>query len=349
MTTVQVAGRTIGPGHPCFIIAEAGVNHNGDIDIAKRLVEVASAAGADAVKFQSFVADELVSNCAPKADYQMQTTTSDESQLEMLQRLELSKTAHFRLRDYCHKQGILFLSTPFDAPSVELLQELEVPAFKVASPDLTNPVLLKHIAGTGKPMFVSTGMSYLEEVSDAVATIRQTGNEQIVLLHCVSNYPAAASDVNLRAIESMSETFDVPVGYSDHTLGLAVPLAATALGACVIEKHFTLDKSMTGPDHLASLAPKEMESMVRGIRTVEEALGNGVKQPCASETNTRLTMRRSLAAAASIPAGSVIQARMLTALRPGTGIPPNMLEGVAGHKAKVAIPRGQLISWQDIE
>jgi N-acetylneuraminate synthase len=266
MQNIQVGNKLIGPGQPVFVIAEAGVNHNGDLKLARALIDVAVEAGADAVKFQTFRAERLATPDAPKAEYQVQTTGNAESQFEMLRRLELSADAHRELQAYCHERGIIFLSTPFDEEAVDLLDESGVAAFKISSGDLTNSPLLEHVASKGKPVILSTGMSELSELIEAVSVLNTAGCENPVLLHCVSNYPADPAEVNLRAMQTMRSAFDVPVGFSDHTQGIDVALAAVALGACVIEKHFTLDRTMPGPDHRASLEPTELRELVRSIR-----------------------------------------------------------------------------------
>ena len=266
----------------CFIIAEAGVNHNGSIVLAKQLIDVAVKAHADAVKFQTFIAEDVVSNDAPKAEYQKQTTDASESQLDMIKKLELSKEDHQELMDYAKQKNIMFLSTPFDEISVDLLIELGLPLIKISSGEITNHPFLKYIAKKGLPIILSTGMSTLEEVAEAVSVMKETGCKDLTLLHCTSNYPARVEDCNLLAMKTMADAFDVPVGYSDHTPGIYVPLAAAAMGVCVIEKHFTLDKNLPGPDHRASLEPAELEEMVREIRNVEKALGSSVKAPVKS-------------------------------------------------------------------
>jgi len=340
---VRIGERVLGPEQPCFIIAEAGVNHNGDVELAERLVDVAVEAEADAVKFQTFKANRVVSAAAPKAEYQLWTTDSAESQLEMVKRLELSPQAHRELQAYCQKRGVLFMSTPFDEGSVDLLDELGVPVFKIGSGEVTNWPLLKYIASKGKPVIFSTGMSYLSEVDAAVRVIRDAGCDQLVLLHCVSNYPADPMDVNLRAMHTMRTAFQVPVGYSDHTPGIEVALAAVALGACVIEKHFTLDRQLPGPDHRASLEPDELKAMVQGIRLVEQVLGSGRKVPAPSEADSIRVARRSLVAAHDISTGTVLTEEDLAIKRPGTGLPPAMQPYVVGRTARTAIPAGTLI------
>lgn len=342
---VSIVGRKIGLGQPCFIIAEAGVNHNGDLTLAKRLIDAAVEAKADAVKFQTFKAERLASATAPKAAYQLRTTDHGESQLEMLRRLELSEAAHRHLMAYCQTRGILFLSAPFEEGSADLLERLGVPAFKIPSGELTNLPLLAHVARKGKPMIVSTGMATLEEVEAAVQRIRSSGNPPLILLHCVSDYPANPAEANLRAMRTMAEAFNVPVGYSDHTPGLDVALAAVALGACVIEKHFTLDSTLPGPDHRASLEPKELAVLVRGIRLVEAALGDGRKIPARSETATAAVARKSVVAARTIPRGTRLTEACLCLKRPGTGLPPSALPSVLGRTATREIPAETVLTW----
>lgn len=344
VSPVDIAGHRVGPNRPCMVIAEAGVNHNGTLQLAKQLVDVAMDSGADAVKFQTFKAERLVSASAPKAPYQLQTTNRNESQLEMLRRLELSEEAHRELLAYCRTLGIRFLSTPFDEQSADFLAALGVPAFKISSGDLTNAPLLRHVARKGRPMIVSTGMSTLAEVETAVRTIHEVGHPGLILLHCVSNYPANPADANLRAMQTMAEAFKVPVGYSDHTPGMTVALAAVALGACVIEKHFTLDRALPGPDHQTSLEPAELKALVRQIRTVEAALGHGRKEPAAAEAGTAAAARKSLVAAQDIPAGSRLTEALIAVRRPGTGLPPSMFTQVIGRTVVSNIPAGTVLT-----
>jgi N-acetylneuraminate synthase/N,N'-diacetyllegionaminate synthase len=347
--SVLIGERAVGPEEAVFIIAEAGVNHNGDPELAKRLVDAAAQAGTDAVKFQTFRAEKVISPQAPKADYQLETTNASESQLEMLKRLEMPFDAFRELHAYCGGKNILFLCTPFDNGSADFLYELGVPAFKISSGEITNWPFLEHVARKGKPIILSTGMSNLGEVEDAVEAIRTAGNEKLVLLHCVSNYPADPADANLRAMQTMAEALKLPVGYSDHTPGIEVALAAVALGACVIEKHFTLDKNLPGPDHKASLEPGELAQLVAGIRTVEAALGNARKEPAKSEEGNRLVVRRSLAVNTDVPEGKAIEAAMLTALRPGNWIPPSMLAKVVGKKTARPLKAGEFLKWEDLK
>ena len=349
MRTIRIADRTIGEGEPCFIIAEAGVNHNGDVNLAKKLIDVAKGAGADAVKFQSFKAENVVTKTAQKAKYQKQTTGSGESQYEMIRKLELSDADFKKLASYARKKGILFLSTPFDKESVDLLDELGVPAFKIASGEITNFPLAKYIAKKGKPVILSTGMSTLDEIGEAVRVIKSEGIMDIVLLHCVTAYPAKVEDMNLRAMHTLKSAFKLPVGLSDHTIGITVPIAAVALGAVAIEKHFTLDKNLPGPDHQASLEPRELKQMIKAIREVEKSLGNGVKSPTAEENEIKKVARRSIIAKVNIPKGTTVTEEMLEFKRPGTGIEPKHKDEIIGAIAKVDIKRDDGITWNRIE
>lgn len=344
MPAIDIEGRAIGDGRPCFVIAEAGVNHNGELARARELVSVAAHAGADAIKFQTFSAERLATATAPKASYQLARTERDETARQMLQHLELSADDHRALMDDCRDQGIVFLSSVFDEGSADMLDTLDVAAFKVPSGEITNLPFLAHLASKGKPLIVSTGMATLEEVDAALRTIAERATVPVVLLHCVSLYPSPASGTNLRAMATMRERFHVPVGYSDHTVGIEVALAAVALGACVIEKHFTTDRGLPGPDHAASLEPAELEAMVAGIRSVEAALGDGVKRPLAAEAETAVVARKSIVAAADIAAGEVIARGALALKRPGTGLPPSRLEWAIGRRARVAIPEGTVLT-----
>ncbi len=349
VNAVNISQRTIAPGQPCFIIGEAGVNHNGHYDMALQLIDAAAAAGVDAVKFQTFKSEEVISPAAPKAAYQVRNTGEEESQLEMVKKLELPPQAFRDLSAYCHRKGILFLSTPFDFSSVDLLDDIGVPAFKIASGEITNFPFLRHIARTGKPIILSTGMSTMLEVSVAVNLLAESGVRELVLLHCTSNYPASPESVNLRAMRAMEDTFHVPIGYSDHTEGIAIPIAAAALGACVLEKHFTLDRNLPGPDHRASLEPSELKEMVLSVRKVEAALGTGEKKPTSEELNTAAVARRSLVAARSLTAGTVISEDMIVIRRPGTGLPPSMLPSVLGRRLKTGIDAGTLLTLEMLD
>lgn len=343
---MNIGRRRIGAEAPCFIIAEAGVNHNGDLVLGKQLIDIAAASGADAVKFQTFKADRLATTTAPKAEYQKATTDNTQSQHEMLRALEIGGAMQSALIDHCRTRGILFLSTPFDEESTDELESADVPAFKVSSGDLTNLSLLEHIARKGRPMIISTGMAFIGEVETAVRTIEATAGIPIAILHCTTNYPADPSEVNLRAMNTLAQAFEYPVGYSDHTNGIEVSAAAVALGARIIEKHFTVDRTLPGPDHRASLEPDELRAMVDAIRNVERAMGSARKQPSPAEVATAAVARRSVVAARDIPAGAVIDATMLTLMRPGTGLSPSLRSQIVGRVAKRAIERGQLLSWE---
>jgi len=332
---------------PVYIIAEAGVNHCGDINLAARLAAAAAEAGADAVKFQTFVPELVVSRGAEKMRYQKQPGDNGETQLDMLSKLCLDAEAHRKLVETCDYLDITFVSTPFDEASADLLDELGVPFFKIGSGDLTNLPFLEYVAAKGRPMVVSTGMAYLHEVEEAVQAIYSTGNKRIVLLHCVTNYPAADGDANLRAMKTMADHFGLPVGYSDHTRSIEIALAAAGLGARVVEKHLTLNRKMEGPDHAASLEPYEFREMVNGIRRIERALGTGEKRPAKSEEEGRKLVRRSLFAARDIEKDTLITPDMLCAKRPGTYIEPKYVYRLAGRRATCRIAADEPITWEN--
>lgn len=317
-----------------FIIAEAGVNHNGKIENAIKLIDAAAEAGADAVKFQTFKAQNIVCRNAKKAEYQKQTTDADENQYMMLKKLELTEQMHEQLLQHCKEKGILFLSTPFDLDSIDYLDRLGISIMKVPSGEITNYPYLKKIAETGKKVIMSTGMCTIEEVEAAVKVLKKYGSKDISLLHCNTEYPTPFCDVNLSAMTTLKNKFDLEVGYSDHTLGIEIPLAAVAMGATIIEKHFTLDKNMEGPDHKASLEPEELKQMVNAIRNVESALGNGMKTPSASEKKNIEIARKSIVAKKNIAAGEAFTEENLTAKRPGNGISPMKWNEIIGTKAK---------------
>lgn len=318
-----------------FVIAEAGVNHNGSLARAKSLVAEAAAAGADAVKFQTFKARELVSVFAPKAAYQLKFTPSDESQLEMIQELELDVAAHQELLAYCQKQGIKFLSTPFDMPSIDLLNDLGLDIFKIPSGEIVTIPYLRKIGALKKRVILSTGMADLGEIEDALAILINNGTlkENITVMHCNAEYPSPMADVNLLAMVTIREAFKINVGYSDHTLGIEVPIAAVALGATVIEKHFTLDRTMPGPDHPASLEPHEFTAMVKAIRNIEIALGDGVKRISPSEEKNKVIARKSIVASKFIRKGEIFSETNLSLKRPGSGISPIWWDWIMGKPA----------------
>jgi len=343
--TLRVGDRLIGAGAPVFVIAEAGVNHNGDTALARKLVAAAAAAGADAVKFQTFRTEALVARTAPKAAYQVETTGDGESQLEMLRKLELGPSAHAALRDESAKRGILFFSSPFDEASADALEALGVALFKVPSGEITNLPFLRHLAAKRRPLIVSTGMSTLDEVAAAVTAIREAGDPPIALLHCLSSYPAPAEETNLRAMDTLSARFGCPVGLSDHTTGIDIAIAAVARGATIVEKHLTLDKGLPGPDHRASLDPDELAALIRAIRRVESALGDGDKRPKPSEADTRRVARKSLVAARPIRAGERLTRDLIAIKRPGTGISPAELDRALGRVVVRALAGDDVIDW----
>jgi len=319
-----------------FIIAEAGVNHNGSLDLAKRLIEIAVDSGADAVKFQTFKAESLVSKNAQKADYQKQTTDASESQFDMIKKLELDVETHKELITYCQEKDIMFLSTPFDHESIDLLSDLGLQIFKIPSGEITNLPYLRHIGSLGKQVVLSTGMSNLEEVSDALDVLINAGTfkDNITVLHANTMYPTPMEDVNLNAMLTIQKEFGVAVGYSDHTLGIEVDIAAVAMGASCIEKHFTLDKTMDGPDHKASLESEELKSMVSAIRNIEKALGSSEKNPSPSETVNIDVARKSIVASQSIKKGDKLSSKNITTKRPGTGINPMKWDEIIATSAK---------------
>jgi N-acetylneuraminate synthase len=331
-----------------FIIAEAGVNHNGSLDLAVQLIDAAKASGADAVKFQTFRADRLATRAAHKAAYQQRTTSNAESQFEMLQRLELDAAAHERLIEHCSRVGIQFLSSPFDAESADLLATMDVPLFKVPSGEITNLPFLQHLARKGRPLILSTGMSMLGEVEEAVKVLQAAGAPHLTLLHCVTEYPAPYTEVNLRAMHTLKSAFGLPVGYSDHTPGIEIAIAAVALGAEVIEKHFTLDRSLPGPDHAASLEPVELQQMVSAIRHVEAALGNGIKAPAPCELPNISVARKSVVAARSLSAGHQLATGDLDIKRPGNGLAPKFLSALIGRTLRAGVAKDEIISWDHL-
>ena len=319
-----------------FIIAEAGVNHNGSVETALRLIDVAADAGADAVKFQTFKAENIISKHAPKANYQKETTDKGESQLDMVKRLELSSSEHKELIKHCQAKDIMFMSAPFDLESIDLLLEVGLGVMKIPSGEITNLPYLRKIGGLGKRIIMSTGMADLKEIEDALDILLQSGTDRtdIIILHCNTEYPSPFEDVNLSAMLTIKDAMNVDVGYSDHTCGIEVPIAAAALGAKVIEKHFTLDKSMAGPDHKASLDPGELKTMVEAIRNIEKISGDGVKKPSASELSNRQIARKSIVAKKNIRKGEAFSSDNITAKRPGSGISPMEWDNVIGKIAK---------------
>lgn len=328
-----------------FIIAEAGVNHNGSIELAKKLIDVASEAGADAVKFQTFKAENLVSKNAQKAEYQKETTDKNESQFDMIKKLELDVNTHQELIAYCKEKNIMFLSTPFDHDSIELLNDLGLEIFKIPSGEITNLPYLKHIGKLGKKVVLSTGMADIGEIEDALDVLMEsdTKKDNIIVLHANTQYPTPMEDVNLKAMVTIGNTFDIAFGYSDHTLGIEVDIAAVAMGASCIEKHFTLDKTMEGPDHKASLEPDELRAMVSAIRNIELALGSSIKKPSKSETPNKSIARKSIVAKTAIKKGEILSKENLAIKRPGNGINPMRWDEIVGTVAQKDYSEDELI------
>jgi N,N'-diacetyllegionaminate synthase len=350
MTEVfNIGSRLVGRGQSIFIIAEAGVNHNGDPRMAAELVRAAKQAGADCVKFQTFKAERVVTPDAPKASYQMRVTDPGQSQLAMLRSLELSEDLYGELVALCVAEGVLFTSTPYNEEDVDFLHALDVPVLKSASIHLAEPRFLQRMAETGRPLIVSTGMATWDELSEAVQAIRATGNDRFVLLQCTTNYPSLIQDTHLRAMEEMGHRLQCLVGYSDHTQSHVPCLGAVAMGACVIEKHFTLDKSLPGPDHSTSETPEDLAALVADIRTMEEALGGPEKQPTEAECANMLGMRRSLAARRALPSGHTLTDADLTCKRPASGIAPREWVRLLGRKTVRPVPAGVLLQWDDLD
>lgn len=328
-----------------YIIAEAGVNHNGDINLAHQLVEEAKKCGCNCVKFQTFRTEQLVTKTAEKAEYQVKNTKNQDSQYDMLKKLELRMSDYKDLKQHCQEIGIDFLSTPFDETSVDMLEELGMDKYKLSSGDITNMPLLKYIANKGKQIILSTGMCVMEEVEEAVGWIEEEGNHNIILLHCTSNYPTPYRDVNMNAMLTLRNTFPYPVGYSDHTQGIIIPIMAVAMGAVVIEKHFTLDKNMEGPDHKASLDVDELKEMVEAIRNIEDARGNGEKVPTSNEFDTRKAARKSLVAKCNMTRDHIITQDDIAIKRPGTGIAPKYVNDLVGHKLNRDVMMDEVLDW----
>ncbi len=348
MNRIQIGNRYIGDGEPCLIIAEVGVNHNGNFELAKRLIDVSKDAGADVVKFQTFKAEGVVTASADMAAYQKSNTGKKDSQLGMLQNLEMDYSFFPLLEEYCKEKDILFMSTPHSSDAIEFLDPL-VPAHKVSSSDLTNIPAIEEMASTGKPILLSTGMGTLDEIVEAVDAIQNQGNEKIVLLQCVSNYPSNIEDQNMLTIKTLRERFGLLTGYSDHTIGETAALIAVSLGACVIAKHITLDRNLPGPDHIASIEPDDFKRLVALVRTVESALGDGVKKPTPEEIQIASVARKSLVAKVDIPEGCIISKDMIDIKRPQTGMRPKELRNVIGKRARTNISKDHVIVRDMIE
>lgn len=355
MSVIQIGKRLVGDGQPCFLVAEVGINHNGDIGLAKQMIDVATECGVDAVKFQTFKADEFVGSTGESYTYRSQGKEVTESMYEMFKRYEFSREEWEIILAYCKDRDITFFSTPQNPSDLDFILSLvKLPAIKVGSDDLTNLPLLRYYAAKGLPMIVSAGMATLGEIEDAVNTIRGAGNEDLIILHCVSSYPADADEVNLKRIKTIEQAFHVIVGFSDHTIGSVAAVGAVALGAKVVEKHFTLAKDLPGPDHWFSANPEELRKLVDDVRFVEKALGSSVITPTQKEWGMRNIARRSIVAKRDIDKGDIISEDMLTLKRPGIGLPPKFIEHVLGKEARVFIKKDELIdfskvSWRLVE
>jgi N,N'-diacetyllegionaminate synthase len=345
----KIGDRWIGSDHPCFIIAEIGVNHNGDVKMASELIDAAVRAGADAAKFQTFLPDDVVVPDAPKANYQMATTKAAESQFQMLSRLSLKRKSFANLKDRVERLGMIFLSTPADPKDVEFLVSIGVPAIKVASMDIVNYPLLERIGRTGLPAIVSTGMATLGEIEKGVAVLQREGCDKLVLMHCVTNYPIRDEEANLRVMDTLSRAFGFPVGFSDHTTSAYVPIAAAALGACVIEKHFTLNHALEGPDHASSLEPSDFQRMADGIRAARKALGRCIKKPTASEIDNKRTMRRSLVSSRHLPAETLLAPEHFAFKRPMNGLGAEFMSMLIGQRLKRDLPADSNFKLSDID
>lgn len=347
---IKISNKTIGYDLPCYIIAEAGVNHNGRLDLALKLVDKAAEAGADAVKFQTFRAEQVVIAQGEMASYQKKNLGYSESQVKMLRKLELREKDYPKIIAHCRKRKITFLSAPHGGfQSVDLLVKYKVPAFKFGSGDLTNLPVLDYAARFGKPMIISTGMGTAGEIKKAVAAVKKCGNDKIILLHCTSNYPCAPANVNLKAMQTMMNDYNCLVGYSDHTMGIQVPIMAATLGVCVIEKHFTLSRKMKGPDHAASLEPRELKEMVYAVRAVKTILGSPFKSPTSAEKNTAKIARKSLVSLKPIAKGERFTKENIGIKRPGTGLAPEKFFELFGHHAKRNIAADVLIKRTDFQ
>ena len=349
MQGFAIDGKKVGQGAHAFVIAEIGSNFDGSMEKAKRLIDAAASAGADAVKFQTFSAEKIITAKAEKPAYQKNRESDSETYQQSLKKFEISKEGHFMLKEHCRKAGVIFLSTPHSGKeSLAILEELGVGAFKIGSGDITNIQFLGFAASKKKPVLLSTGMATLPEISAAVSAVRKTGNNKILLFQCTSEYPCPVENVNLLAMKTLQKKFRVPVGLSDHTTSVAVPVAAVALGASAIEKHFTLNRNDKGPDHRASVEPEEFARIVSYIREAEKALGSAEKKPNDSELKLAETARKSIVAAADINAGETVSAEKLEIKRPGTGIKPSDIAKVIGKKAKLRIEKDSIISFDDL-
>jgi N,N'-diacetyllegionaminate synthase len=346
----NIHDKKIGGKHPLFFIAEAGVNHNGSTTMGKQLIDIALEAGADAVKFQTFKTENIITRNAPKSTYHIETTGDDNNQswFDLLKTQEMSKKMHAELIEYCNNKGIIFLSTPYDEESADLLEELDVPAFKIASTDTSNIPLLRYIAKKGRPMILSSAMATMEEVELAIDTVRGEALNKFAMLQCTGNYPAKLSDTNLRVMQTYKKKLNCVVGYSDHTPDLINPVAATAMGAKIYEKHFTIDRSLPGPDHRMALELDELKQTIKAIRDTESALGSHLKKVLESEIENRAKLRKSIVSKLNIKKDDIITIDMISFKRPGHGIQPRDLDNVIGKKALFDIPNGTVLLFKMI-
>lgn len=339
----------IGENEPCFIIAEAGINHNGDINIAKKMIDVAKECGVDAIKFQTFKAEEFISDKNETYTYNSQGKEVTESMYEMFKRYEFTKEQWIEIADYCKQQNIIFFSTPQNPSDLDFLMSIvDLPVIKVGADDLTNIDLMSYYASKGKPMIISAGMAYISEIEDAVDAIRKEANSDLIVLHCISSYPAESEEVNLKKMNTIKQAFEVITGFSDHTIGTTASVGAVALGAKVIEKHFTLDKNMAGPDHWFSSDVEEIKKLVNDIRYIEKALGSSQVRPTKREIENRKAFRRSIVAATDIKEGDIIDLNMLTVKRPGDGLLPKFNKYVIGKAAKINIRKNEIITFDKL-
>lgn len=350
MKEISIKNKKIGEDHPIFLIAEAGVNHNGKLSVAKKLIDTAVEANVDAIKFQTYITEELLLPSTPKVEYQKVGTSDNENFYEMIKKYEFSKKDFKVLKDYCDNKDIIFLSTPFDFTSVNLLEELNVPCYKVSSGDMNNLPFLRYICSKGKPILLSTGMATLEEVKESIKFIESNKIEDIVIFQCTTNYPSNFEEINLKVVETFKREFpNHLIGFSDHSLGIVASIGAAALGVKVIEKHFTLDKNMEGPDHKASLNPEELLDWVKQIRNLEKALGDYEKIPSENEIEIAKIARKSIVSIKEIPKDSIIEEDNIAIKRPGYGIPPKYFNELIGKKSKRDIPKDSVLFWEDLE
>lgn len=347
MKNVKIANKIVGTNEPPFIIAEAGSNHNKSLEQAKKLIDAAAAARVDAIKFQTFSAEKLVAESNFKAKH-LDKVDKSSSTHEIFKKIELPHEWHAELARYAEAKGLIFLSSPFDEEAVDLLDEIGVPAFKMASGDITNLPLLEYVARKNKPIIVSTGASTLGEIEEAVSAIKKTGNQDIILLHCVASYPTSIDDVNLASMVTIKSSFDLPTGYSDHTLGIVAPVVSVSMGAVLVEKHFTLSRSLIGPDHFYAIEPAELKLMVENIHSVQKLMGESTKHVVDSELECRKLGRRSIYATVDIPAGSILTKEMLSILRPAAGIDPKFIDIILGRKTATNIHKYEPITWDKV-